>query len=129
MISEHRSTAVVIEDDPDIARVLRIHLDALGVDVRSYATGEAGLAGVREDVPAFVILDVQLPGMDGWDVLRRLRDDAATERLPVVLTSVDDLTDAVAGRASSILQKPFLRADVRRAVSPYVLDGVEAVAS
>jgi DNA-binding response OmpR family regulator len=126
MIPDHRSSAVVIEDDPDIAQLLRIHLDALGVRVRSFATGEAGLAGVREELPDFVVLDVQLPGIDGWDVLHRLRADARTARLPIVLTSVADLAGDRAGPASSILQKPFLRADVRRAVSAYVDERIEA---
>jgi CheY-like chemotaxis protein len=127
--TDGRTIAVVIEDDPDIAELLRIHLDAMGVGVRTFGTGEAGLAAVREHVPAFVVLDVQLPGMDGWDVLDQLRDDAGTRRLPVVLTSVADLTEAISRSASSILQKPFLRADIRRAVSPYMVAGAHVMAS
>ncbi len=122
MDQEHRPTAFVIEDDPDIAHLLHIHLEALGLEVRAFETGEAALAAVGDDVPAFVVLDLELPGMDGWDVLARLRGDVRTIGMPVVLTSVADLTGALSRKASAILQKPFLRADVRRVVAPYLAE-------
>jgi DNA-binding response OmpR family regulator len=121
MNEDDRPVAVVIEDDPDIAHLLRIHLAALGFGVRAFETGEDGLAAVRAELPAIVLLDLGLPGMGGWDVLDRLRDDDRTNAVPVVLTSVADLTGALARKASAVLQKPFLRADVRRAVAPYLL--------
>ena len=116
----HRPQAVVIEDDADIAHLLDIHLEAMGFDVRSFATGEAGLAAVEDRLPAVVLLDLNLPDVNGWDVLRRLRDGSGTSDVPVVLTSVSDLSQRWAHSASGVLQKPFMRADVQQATARYL---------
>lgn len=116
----HRPQAVVIEDDADVAHLLDIHLEAMGFDVRSFGTGEAGLAAVRDRLPAVVLLDLNLPDVDGWDVLRRLRDDSGTSGVPIVLTSVSDLSQKRAHSASGVLQKPFVRADIQRATARYL---------
>ncbi len=83
-------TVAVIEDDPDMATQICGEL-ATYFHVESYTTGESGLAGVREKRPALVICDVMLPGMNGYDVVKQLKDDAATSRTPVImLTALDD---------------------------------------
>ncbi|HEU5318636.1 MAG TPA: response regulator transcription factor [Chloroflexota bacterium] len=100
---------LAIDDDPAVTSVLKRGLAYEGFAVDTAATGEAGLAAARERTPDLVILDVMMPGLDGWEVLRRLR--AADRRLPVVmLTAKDAPADQVKGfgeGADDYVVKPF----------------------
>ncbi|HEX6350541.1 MAG TPA: response regulator [Candidatus Dormibacteraeota bacterium] len=78
---------VYIEDDPTIAQMYRMKLEKDGYRVTLAADGEAGLRAVREIHPDLVFLDIRLPKMDGFTVLRQLRDDPATRHIPVVILS------------------------------------------
>jgi len=89
-IGSAAATVLVIEDDPGAVRLLRTYLETEGYDVVVAPTGEAGIAAARASTPAAVILDVLLPGIDGWEVLRRLKADAALRDVPVVVVTVVD---------------------------------------
>ncbi len=83
-------SVAVIEDDPDMATQICGEL-ATYFHVESYATGEAGAAGVAEKKPALVICDVMLPGINGYEVVKRIKGDTATAYIPVImLTALDD---------------------------------------
>jgi len=84
------STVLVIEDDPGAVRLLRTYLEGEGYEVVVAPNGEAGIAAARASTPAAVILDVLLPGIDGWEVLRRLKADADLRDVPVVVVTVVD---------------------------------------
>jgi len=100
---------LVIDDDPAITSLLKRGLSYEGFAVDIAATGEAGLALARERPPDLVVLDIMMPGMNGLEVLRRLR--AADERLPVLmLTAKDAPADQVQGLeagADDYVIKPF----------------------
>lgn len=100
---------LVIDDDPALVSTLRRGLSYDGFAVDTAASGAEGLAAARERQPDLVILDVMMPGIDGLDVLRRLR--AADERLPVLmLTARDAPADQVLGLATGAddyVVKPF----------------------
>jgi signal transduction histidine kinase/CheY-like chemotaxis protein len=81
---------LVIEDDPGAIRLLRTYLEAEGYAVEVTTDGDAGLAAARALVPDAIILDVLLPGIDGWEVLRRLKADPAVADVPVVVVTVVD---------------------------------------
>ena len=81
---------LIIEDDPGAVRLLRTYLEADGYAVRVAADGERGLAEARRDPPAAILLDVLLPGIDGWDVLRGLKADEALRNIPVIIVTVVD---------------------------------------
>jgi CheY-like chemotaxis protein len=81
---------LVIEDDPGAVRLLRTYLETEGYDVVVAADGEAGIAAAREVTPAAIVLDVLLPGIDGWEVLRRLKADVQLRDVPVVVATVVD---------------------------------------
>ena len=66
-------TIVVIEDDAQIRRVVEGYLQQAGYRVFSAADGVAGLALVRRERPSLLVLDLMLPGLDGWEITRRLR--------------------------------------------------------
>jgi DNA-binding response OmpR family regulator len=91
-----KGLVLVVEDDPAIADVLRLHLTRAGHGVHVERDGLAGLAQVRTLRPAVVVLDVGLPGIDGIEVCRRLR--AADDWTPVLfVTARDDEVDRVVG--------------------------------
>jgi signal transduction histidine kinase/DNA-binding response OmpR family regulator len=84
------SDILVIEDDPAAVRLLRTYLEGDGYPVRVAPDGERGLAEARRVLPAAIILDVLLPGIDGWDVLRSLKADDRLRDVPVVIVTVVD---------------------------------------
>ncbi|MBV8992783.1 MAG: response regulator [Pseudonocardiales bacterium] len=81
---------LIIEDDADYARYLEIRLQHDGATTWIAYTGEDGCDAVGEFQPTVVITDVQLPGMDGIEVCRRLRSDPQHRRLPVLVMSAAD---------------------------------------
>ena len=102
---------LVIEDEPDIAEIVRYNLEQAGFEVTVTEDGETGLALAREDPPALVVLDLMLPGMDGLDVCKILKQDAATRDVPVLmLTARKDEVDRIVGLelgADDYVVKPF----------------------
>ncbi|HYU02765.1 MAG TPA: response regulator, partial [Jatrophihabitantaceae bacterium] len=84
---------LVVEDDAGAVRMLRTYLEAEGYRVGVATDGESGLAAARRDLPDAIILDVLLPGMDGWEVLRHLKQDSRVCDIPVVMVSVVDDED------------------------------------
>jgi DNA-binding response OmpR family regulator len=100
---------LVIDDDPAVTGLLRRGLTYEGFAVATAASGEQGLALARDNPPDLVVLDRMMPGLDGMDVLRRLR--AADAQLPVLfLTAKDAPDDQVAGLnagADDYVVKPF----------------------
>ena len=101
---------LIIEDGPSALRLLREYLEPAGYAVRAAADGEQGLALARERPPAAIILDVLLPTIDGWEVLRRLKADAKLRDVPVVIvTVVDEREVGLALGAVDYLVKPVQR--------------------
>ena len=103
-----RTRALVIEDDPAYARLLRLHLEASGYQVQHVDRGEAGLAALHDFEPEIVILDVVLPDMDGFEICRRIREDSS---VPIVmLTTRAEERHKVQGLmlgADDYVTKPF----------------------
>jgi signal transduction histidine kinase/CheY-like chemotaxis protein len=102
-----RPTVVVVEDDRRSFDLLRVYLEAAGARVVSARDGEEGLDTVRRLSPAGVVLDILLPGIDGWEVLARLKADPATAAIPVVVVSMlDERGRGFALGAAEYLVKP-----------------------
>lgn len=102
---------LVIEDDPSAVRLLREYLEAAGYRVRIASTGETGIAAALAQQPAAIVLDVLLPGVDGWEVLRRLKADDRVQGVPVVIvTVVEEREVGLALGAVDYLVKPINRA-------------------
>ena len=118
---------LVVEDEPDIRTLIVHHLTRDGFRCRTAATGPEALASVRRTPPDLVVLDLMLPELTGIEVCRRLRADAATASLPIImLTARADEIDRVVGLemgADDYVVKPFspkelvarVRAVLRRA--------------
>ncbi len=117
-----RPRVLLVDDDDDVRLMTRVNLGFEGFDIDEAVDGYDGLASARDHKPDVIVLDVMMPGRDGLDVLREIRDDAALADLPVVLLT------ARAGRsaesegwdagATAYLTKPFtataLAATLRR---------------
>jgi two-component system response regulator ResD len=97
---------LVVEDDPAIARILCLLLDRAGRAVVRAEDGCRGVALFDDEVPDLVVLDVGLPGLDGWEVLRHIR---AAGSVPVVMVTSDVRSEdrSVAEGADAFLTKPF----------------------
>ncbi|HEX9530040.1 MAG TPA: response regulator [Acidimicrobiales bacterium] len=103
---------LVADDDPDIRRILAVNLEAMGYQVTEVSDGEEALRLARQMVPAFVVLDVMMPELDGYGVLHSLRGHPVTARIPVVmlsaLTTDRDIWDGWQAGADYYLTKPFM---------------------
>ena len=80
-------SVLLVEDDPDILEMYRIKLELDGYKVHVAEDGEAGLAAAEELKPDIIFLDVKLPGMDGFEVLAKLRERPGTANTPVIFLS------------------------------------------
>ncbi len=106
-----KDTILIVEDEEDIQELVRYTLEREGHVVVAAETGEKGLAAVRGARPALILLDLMLPGLDGREVCRRLKQDEATRSIPVImLTARGEEADIVAGLelgADDYITKPF----------------------
>jgi DNA-binding response OmpR family regulator len=104
-------SVVIVEDDEDIAESIRYNLEREGFRSRIAATGEAALNLILERPPNIVLLDLNLPYMSGFELCRRLRAEATTARVPILmLTARADEADKVLGLnigADDYITKPF----------------------
>ncbi|HUT21026.1 MAG TPA: response regulator [Anaerolineae bacterium] len=102
---------LVVEDDFDISNLLRIYFDSQGYEVIVAAKGNEALDMCRRSQPNVIILDIQLPDIDGYEVCRRLRDNLRTSHIPILfLTQRDERSDKIAGLelgADDYITKPF----------------------
>jgi DNA-binding response OmpR family regulator len=126
--NEGRRRVVLIEDESDIAEAITYQLEKVGFQVRVARTGEEGLEAVRRGAD-LVLLDLNLPGMDGLEVCRMIRRQSASAQLPIIIVSARaDEVDRVLGLemgADDYMVKPFslkelaarCRAALRRADS------------
>ncbi|HEX9056911.1 MAG TPA: response regulator [Ktedonobacterales bacterium] len=102
---------LIVEDDPVILRVLRTTLEMEGFEPAVVTTGEEAMEFALREVPHLVLLDLMLPGIDGFEVVRRLRSNVKTAHIPVVILSArHDTADKVRAFETDVddyLTKPF----------------------
>jgi two-component system phosphate regulon response regulator PhoB len=106
-----RVRILVVDDEPDILELIRYSLTRNNYDMTGVASGEEAFASVRMSPPDLVVLDLMLPGVDGLEVCRRLKNDARTAGIPVIILSAKgEEADVVTGLelgADDYLAKPF----------------------
>lgn len=118
-------TVLVVDDEADVRLIARVVLQADGWEVQEAASGEAALAYVEANgLPDLLLLDVRMPGIDGWEVLRALRAAPDRADLPVVVFTADlgARSEAPAQLLDRdvMLAKPFLVDDLLRVVRDLV---------
>ncbi len=111
VISVRGKKVVVIEDEPDISEVIEYNLSREGYRVYATRDGEEGLQAVKRERPELVLLDLMLPGLDGIEVCRRLKENPVTRSLPIIMvTAKGEESDVVLGLgigADDYVTKPF----------------------
>lgn len=105
------ATIVIVDDDPSILELVKVNLEIQGHTVYSAPDGETGYALVQQHQPQMVVLDVMMPGVDGYTVCQRIRKNEAIQNTPVLmLTALGVVEDKVKGfdaGADDYLVKPF----------------------
>jgi DNA-binding response OmpR family regulator len=93
-----RTTVLVIDDEAPIRLLCRVNLEAEGMQVLEAADGPSGLEKARSAGPDVILLDVMMPGLDGWQVAEELLDDDRTSAIPIIfLTARAELRDRARG--------------------------------
>jgi excisionase family DNA binding protein len=102
---------LVVDDDAQVRELVRINLEMEGYAVREAANAEEGLAALEEDAPDLILLDVMMPQVDGWEMLRRVQERHGIGSIPVVMFSgkLDQAarTEAAERGAQGFIGKPF----------------------
>jgi CheY-like chemotaxis protein len=108
---------LVIEDSPSVRRLIEVCLRVLDVDVSSAEDGITGLDQISSTSPHVVVLDIGLPGLDGWEVLSQLREDPSSAEVKVLVLTAHaqpEMADRAAeGGADAFMTKPFRPIDLR----------------
>ncbi|MDX1469665.1 MAG: response regulator [Acidimicrobiia bacterium] len=114
------SRILVVEDSAVIRRLIEVCLRAADLEIVAREDGRAGLQAVGSESPDLVVLDIGLPGMDGWEVLDRIRRDETTSNLPVVVLTAhaeeESRRRASEFGADAFVTKPFQPNDFRTTV-------------
>jgi DNA-binding response OmpR family regulator len=98
MVDDSMTRVLVIDDEAPIRLLCRVNLEAEGMQVIEAADGPAGLEQAREHTPDVVLLDVMMPGLDGWRVAEHLLDDERTNEIPIIfLTARAEFRDRARG--------------------------------
>ncbi|WP_372791661.1 ATP-binding protein, partial [Paraconexibacter sp.] len=117
----HGRRVLVIDDEPDIGRLVAERLDAYGVETEVVTSGAEGLERLRSEHFDAVTLDILMPGMSGFEVMRDMRADPALRDLPVVVVSVFSGREALSGEW--VVSKPIDADDLADALGAAVLTG------
>jgi len=106
-----RERILIIEDETDIQELIRYNLEKEGYRITSTLTGEEGISQIEAIFPDLILLDLMLPGIDGFEVCRRLKSDDETKKIPIIMiTAKGEESDIVSGLelgADDYITKPF----------------------
>lgn len=120
---------LLAEDEPNIVESLTFLLERAGFDVACEMNGQRALEAALTTLPDVMILDVMLPGLDGLEILRRLRADARGQSLPVLILTAkgqrEDREQALNSGANLFIAKPFSNSEVIAAVIELANGAVE----
>jgi DNA-binding response OmpR family regulator len=115
-----RPVVLVADDDPDILQLVTFRLERAGYDVVQAVDGEEALRIATEVEPDLAVLDVMMPKLTGYDVTRKIREDDATKRMPVILLTARvqeaDVARGFEAGADDYLKKPFSPQELRARV-------------
>ncbi len=124
-----KKTILTIDDKTDIRRLVRMTLEFDGHTVLEAASGPEGLELARNKKPDLILLDVMMPGMDGFEVGRILRDDPQLRQIPVImLTALDSQSDRETGLGTGVrayLNKPFGPVELLRLIKQLLTSAPE----
>jgi DNA-binding response OmpR family regulator len=102
---------LIIDDAEDLSNLLKVNLEVEGFDCLIAPDGESGLTQALEEKPQIILLDIDMPGMNGYEVLEKLKENPDTSGIPVIMCTTkkraEDIEKAYATGADDYLVKPF----------------------
>jgi DNA-binding response OmpR family regulator len=117
-------TVLVADDDEDILQLVSFRLERAGYNVITASDGQKAIEAAREHQPDLAVLDVMMPGMNGYEVTRALRADQATAQIPVILLTARvqeaDVSRGFEAGADDYLRKPFSPQELRSRVQAII---------
>lgn len=121
---ESRGTVLAVDDKPANLRLVATVLGTAGYRVLTFADGELALRAAKSEQPDLALLDIAMPGMDGYEVCERLKADSATQHIPVIfLTALGDTTDKVKGfnlGGVDYVHKPFVARELIARIDTHI---------
>jgi DNA-binding response OmpR family regulator len=110
-----------IEDEPEMIDLVRLILSRKGFEVIGAPGGHEGLEAIAESKPSLVLLDLMMPDMDGWEVYQRIKADADTSHIPVIVVTakaqgIDKMLGLHIAKVDDYITKPFGPADLLSSV-------------
>ena len=101
-----------IEDESEMIELMRLVLEREGFDVTGAVGGEQGLKAMRQKKPDLILLDLMMPGIDGWEVYRQMRADKELMEIPVIIVtakaqSIDKVLGLQVAKVADYITKPF----------------------
>jgi excisionase family DNA binding protein len=109
--AEGRRVILIVDDDDRLREFVRVNLEMEGYSVREASSAEEGLAALDEEPPDLILLDVMMPKVDGWEMLRRVQERHGVGAIPVIMFSgkveEDSLKSATSRGAQGFIGKPF----------------------
>lgn len=111
MMGRRPPRVVVVDDEPSILEMLRLRLESMGATVFAVLRGSEAVPLARQEAPDLILLDIMMPDMDGFSVIRQLKEDESTRQIPVIfMTARDEIDSRVQGLelgAHDYVTKPF----------------------
>ena len=116
---------LVVDDEANIRELIKVNLAAAGYDVATASDGKEAIDKITASPPAFIILDVMMPDIDGWEVCKFVRDDPCLEHIKIIiLTAKGTERDKIIGRgifkADDYLTKPFDIDDLTKSIKKHL---------
>jgi CheY-like chemotaxis protein len=115
-----RATVLIADDSADIRAIMRFLLNDLGFAVVEAADGNEAVRLARQCQPVLILLDLCMPGIDGWEVAMRIRADPALEEVPILAMTAYDLNSAILAAlhagCQQVVAKPFDLHDISRRI-------------
>lgn len=116
---------MIVDDEDDLRDLIEMMLEKEGMDVLKAENGEKALEVLEEETPDLILLDINMPGLDGWETLDEMEKKGYTEESPVIMFTIEELTfvkmlrEDIEGLVGYI-EKPFDRAELKEIVESYV---------
>jgi two-component system alkaline phosphatase synthesis response regulator PhoP len=120
-MSAEPNTVVCIEDEPGVIELIRLILERRGLKVVGAGSGAEGLEVIRQVKPSLVLLDLMMPGMDGWEVYRRMKADGMMKTIPVIIVTakaegIDEVLAKHIAKVDDYIKKPFSLQELLQAI-------------
>ncbi len=108
----NKKRILCIEDEAEMIELMRLVLEREGFEVTGAMGGEQGLKAMRQEKPDLILLDLMMPGIDGWEVYRQMRADKELTEIPVIIVtakaqSIDKVLGLQVAKVADYITKPF----------------------